>query len=196
MGQILVDTNILSVAYLPNPPDWIWDWLQTMPRGSLAVSWITIYETEYGIRTAQMSNPTKALQLLEWFETFLDARFVSPEMDIVSARVLGAMAATPSLRRFFWTEERRNKDGARLKPFRLNLGCDPMLASMAIAHQLPIATLNPRDFCYIARYFPLPGVYDPSTDIWYVDPPIGWGFSNASNDDEKVGSSWPEPVAG
>ncbi|MGO7200759.1 type II toxin-antitoxin system VapC family toxin [Rhizobium ruizarguesonis] len=190
MTQILVDTNILSNAYLPDPPTWIWEWLRSLPSGSLAVSWITIYETEYGIRSVQRHNPRKALELLTWFEQFLDRRFISPEMDITAARILGQMAAHPPLRRFFWTEERKNKDGQPLKPERLNLGCDPMLAAMAISHNLPIATTNPRDFTDIHSHFPIPGVYDPSMDIWHVDPPPGWGWPPVAND-RDAGPTWP-----
>ncbi|MGO7616457.1 PIN domain-containing protein, partial [Rhizobium ruizarguesonis] len=74
VGQILVDTNIISVAYLPDPPHWIWEWLAELPRGSLAVSWIAIYETEYGIRNVQRHNPQKAIELLAWFQLLVPSK--------------------------------------------------------------------------------------------------------------------------
>ncbi|MBB3658409.1 putative nucleic acid-binding protein [Rhizobium sp. BK650] len=181
--QILVDTNIISTAYLPEPPQWIWEWLGELPRGALAVSWITIYETEVGIRAVQRHNVQKALELLAWFEEFLSSRMIQPEMDVVAARVLGAMAAHPPLRHFFHTPERRDRHGRVIKQDRVNLGCDAMLAALAIAHGLPIATLNPADFCLIHQHFSLPGVYDPRADVWHVEPPPGWHVGDAANED-------------
>ncbi|WP_461512169.1 hypothetical protein [Rhizobium mongolense] len=52
-----------------------------------------------------------------------------------------------------------------------------MIAATAIAHQMPIATLNVRDFLLIDRYFPLPGIFDPLSMEWIVDPPSGWTFA-------------------
>ena len=183
MAKILVDTNILSVAYLPHAPEWIWEWLESLPRGAIALPWVAIYETEYGIRTVQRDNPTKALELLEWFEEFLGSNVAFPEMDIKAARLLGQMAATPVMRQFFVTAERKNKNGLPLKMLKIRLGCDAMLAALAISHQLPIATFNLRDFMYINRYFPLPGIYSPEADAWILGPPIGWGMDSGANDD-------------
>ena len=183
MAKILVDTNILSIAYLPQAPDWIWDWLESLPRGAIALPWVAVYETEYGIRTAQRDNPAKALELLVWFEEFLRSNVVFPEMDIVAARLLGQMAATPGMSHFFVTTERKNKAGQTLKMSKIKLGCDPMLAALAISHQLPIATFNLRDFMYINRYFPLPGIYSPEADAWILEPPVGWGLDSGANDD-------------
>ncbi|WP_261320410.1 type II toxin-antitoxin system VapC family toxin [Rhizobium leguminosarum] len=191
VGQILVDTNIISVAYLPDPPEWIWDWLAELPRGSLAISWIIIYETEFGIRNVQRHNPQKALELLAWFDEFLASGMVHPEMDVNAARVLGAMAAHPPLRHFFYTPEKKDRYGRAIKQDRVNLGCDPMLAALSIAHRLPVATLNPADFCLIHQHFPLPGVYDPRADVWHVEPPAGWHFGEPANDDVRS-SRWPE----
>ncbi|MGO6789065.1 type II toxin-antitoxin system VapC family toxin [Rhizobium ruizarguesonis] len=192
MGQILVDTNIISVAYLPDPPEWIWEWLAELPRGSLAVSWIAIYETEYGIRNVQRHNPRKAIELLAWFQEFLASRMVYPEMDVTAARVLGTMAAHPPLKHFFFTPDKKDRYGRTIKQDRVNLGCDPMLAALSIAHQLPIATLNPADFCLIHQHFPLPGVYDPRADVWHVEPPVGWNVGEPANDD-VIQSKWPVP---
>ncbi len=192
MGQLLVDTNIISTAYLPDPPSWIWEWLEELPRGSLAVSWITIYETDAGIRAVQRHNVAKALELLVWFETFLASRMIQPEMDVNAARALGAMATHPALRHFFYTPERRDRHGRLIKQDRINLGCDAMLASLSIAHQLPIATLNPADFCLIHQHFPLPGIYDPRADVWHVDPRPGWHLGKPANDDVTL-SGWPLP---
>ncbi|MGO8532062.1 type II toxin-antitoxin system VapC family toxin [Rhizobium ruizarguesonis] len=185
MAQLLIDTNIISNAYLPDPPEWIRRWLSSLPPGSLAVPWVVVYETEYGIRQVQRQNPLRALNLLDWFEGFLDQRLSMPEMTVEAARLLGAMAACRPLRNMFVTANFPTQNGAKIKNGRIKLGADAMLAAIAIAHRLPIATLNIKDFVYIDRYFPLPGLYDPKHDEWVVDPPIGWGMTDNANDDRS-----------
>ncbi|WP_245504008.1 type II toxin-antitoxin system VapC family toxin [Rhizobium leguminosarum] len=180
----MLDTNIISTAYLPRPPEWLWEWLESLPEGAIAIPWTTVYETEYGIRTAQRYNPAKALELLAWFTAFLESRITFPDMNVEAARLLGEMAATPAMKHFFLTEGRRNKNNELLKIDRIKLGGDAMLAALAIAHRMPIVTLNIRDFLFIHQLFPLPGLYNPQIDEWFVDPPVGWGFSDNANDDE------------
>lgn len=183
MTRLMLDTNLLSTAYLPNPPKWLWDWLGSLPAGAIAIPWITIYETEYGIRSVQRYNPSQAIKLLAWFTEFLDSRLTFPEMDVKAARLLGQMAATPAMKHFFVTEDRKDKNGDPLKVDRIRLGGDPMLSALAISHQIPIATLNINDFLFIDKLFPLPGLYSPKANHWFIDPPIGWEFSRNANDD-------------
>ncbi len=40
------------------------------------------------------------------------------------------------------------------------------IAAIAIAHEMPLATLNIRDFALINAFFPLPGIYQPIQDQW------------------------------
>ncbi|MBX5183396.1 PIN domain-containing protein [Rhizobium sp. NZLR5] len=184
MAKLLIDTNIISVAYLPDAPEWLWDWLESLPAGFLAVPWVAIYETEYGIRIAQRDNPKRALELLGWFETFVAECDPYPEMNAQAARLLGRMATTPALQHFFVTKERKNKHGETVKPLRVQLGGDVILAALSITHQIPIATFNKRDFVYIDRFFPLPGVYDPQFDCWPISPGGEWMHSGRANDDD------------
>jgi hypothetical protein len=124
------------------------------------------------------------VQLLAWFDKFAAGCDTYPEMNSEAARLLGRMAATPALQHFFITSERRNKHGDVLAPLRVQLGGDVILAAMSITHRIPIATLNTRDFIYIDRFFPLPGVYDPRTDCWLVTPSADWFHVQHANDDE------------
>jgi predicted nucleic acid-binding protein len=183
MTRLMLDTNVLSTAYLPRPPEWLWEWLESMPPGRLAIPWTTVYETEYGIRTAQRHNPAKAIELLAWFTEFLETRLTFPEMDVKASRLLGQMAATPALRHFFLTEDRRNKNGDTIKLDRIRLGGDAMLAALSISHQIPIATMNVRDFLYIHNLFPLPGLYNPKDDVWAVEPSLAAASAGYANDD-------------
>ncbi|MDM9627840.1 PIN domain-containing protein [Rhizobium sp. S152] len=185
MAKLLIDTNIISVAYLPNAPKWLWDWLESLPAGLLAVPWTAIYETEYGIRTAQRHNPRRALELLAWFDSFVADCDTYPDMNVDASRLLGKMASSPALRHFFITEERKNKNGEVLEPLHVKLGCDVILAALSIAHRIPIATFNTRDFVFIDRHFPLPGVYDPQFDCWHVPPSLEWATAGHANDDDQ-----------
>ncbi|MGO7578055.1 type II toxin-antitoxin system VapC family toxin [Rhizobium ruizarguesonis] len=186
MAKLLVDTNVISTAYLPDAPEWLWNWLESLPAGFLAVPWVALYETEYGIRTAQRHNPRKALELLAWFDRFVADCDPFPQMNGEASRLLGRMAATPALQHFFVTRERQNRNGENLKPLRIQLGGDVILAALSIAHQIPVATFNTRDFVYIDRFFPLPGVYDPQLDRWPVPPCAEWSDAEHANDDGSV----------
>ncbi|MDV4160522.1 PIN domain-containing protein [Rhizobium leguminosarum] len=185
MAKLLVDTNVISTAYLPDAPEWLWNWLESLPAGFLAVPWVALYETEYGIRTAQRHNPRKALELLAWFDRFVADCDPYPDMNADASRLLGRMAATPAMQHFFLTEERKNKNGEPLKPLRVQLGGDAILAALSIAHQVPIATFNMKDFVYIDRFFPLPGVYDPQFNCWPVPPGAEWYDAEHANDDDS-----------
>lgn len=183
MTRLLLDTNILSTAYLPRPPEWLWEWLESIPPDMIAIPWTTVYETEYGIRIAQRDNPMRALELLAWFTEFLKTRLTFPEMDVQASRLLGQMAATPALRHFFVTEDRKNKHGEPLKAERIRLGGDAMLAALSISHQIPIATMNVKDFLRIHSLFPLPGLYNPKDAVWTIGPSLALCSHEYANDD-------------
>lgn len=183
MAAIILDTNIISNAHLPEPPDWLIAWIQKLPAESVVVPWTVIYETEYGIRYAERHNPAKSAAVLKWFEEFLVHKMIFLDMTQEGARILGRMAACPSLRNLFETPARTNWRGETIKNDKIRLGIDAMVAAMAIAHALPIATMNTRDFLHINQHFALPGLYDPRWDEWAIDPPPGWGWSDNANDD-------------
>lgn len=190
MERLMLDTNVLSNAYLPQPPRWLWEWLASLPSGAIVVPWTTIYETEYGIRAVQRYNPAKALELLAWFTEFLDTCYTFPEMDVKAARLLGHMAAMPAMQHFFLTEERKNRHGEPIKVDRIRLGGDAMLAALSISHRIPIATMNTRDFLYIHRLFPLPGLYNPQEDFWAIEPCEECVIFDHANDDRDNDNAW------
>lgn len=185
MAAIILDTCIISEAYLPQPPLWLLNWLDSLPPGSVVVPWLVLYETEYGIRLCERSNPTKAAYVLDWFEEFLQKRMVVLDMNVEGARLLGRMAACPALRHMFETPALVNRRGERIKNEKIKIGADAMIAAMSIAHGIPVASFNTRDFVYINKIFPLPGLYDPRSDDWIVDPPVGWGMTGNANDDKE-----------
>ncbi len=177
MSAIIFDTNIISDIYLPEPPEWLLAWVVALPPESVVIPWTLVYETEYGIRCSERSNPQKAIYLLGWFEEFLQQRLTFLDMTLEGARLLGKMAACPALRTMFETPPLFNRNGERIKNEKIKLGADAMVAAMSIAHGIPIASLNIKDFVQIHRHFPLPGLYNPRADGWVIDPPPGWGLS-------------------
>jgi predicted nucleic acid-binding protein len=185
MSAIILDTNIISVAHLKEPPKWLLDWFACLGPGSIVVPWVALYETEYGIRYVERTNPLRAADVLDWFERFLDTRMTLLDMNVAGARLLGQMAACPHLRNLFETQPRINKWGEELKNDKIKLGADVMIAAMSIAHGIPIASMNIKDFLHIHQHFPIPGLYDPSRSGWVIDPPIGWGMDRNANDDSE-----------
>ncbi|WP_368517254.1 type II toxin-antitoxin system VapC family toxin [Rhizobium sp.] len=183
MSAIIFDTNIISNLHLPVPPSWLLDWFATLPPESVVIPWTLIYETEYGIRCSERYNPEKAAFLLAWFEDLLQKRMTFIDMTVEGARLLGRMAACRALRHVFETPPLVNRNGERIKNDKIKLGADAMIAAMSIAHNIPIATSNLRDFVNIHSYFPIPGLYDPQADDWVIDPPVGWGIDRNANDD-------------
>ncbi|MFK0204754.1 type II toxin-antitoxin system VapC family toxin [Agrobacterium sp. NPDC090283] len=186
MNAIILDTNIISIAHLKEPPKWLLNWFASLEAESIVIPWIVLYETEYGIRYVERTNPSKAADVLEWFEKFLDQRLMVLDMNVAGARLLGQMAACSHLRNLFETQPRTNRWGDELKNDKIRLGGDVMIAAMAIAHQIPIASLNVRDFVHIDRHFSIPGLFDPSIDHWVIDPPVGWGMTSNANDDSPA----------
>ncbi|MBO9126924.1 MULTISPECIES: type II toxin-antitoxin system VapC family toxin [unclassified Rhizobium] len=189
MGAVILDTNVVSIAHLPEPPAWIISWFRRLGPEAVATSWVTVYEIEYGIRMCERSNPETASFVLNWFEKFLNKRMHFLEMNLQASRILGEMAACSHLRQLFETQPRINKWGQELKNETIKLGADAMIAAMSIAYGLPIASMNVKDFVLIDRHFPLPGLYNPQLDEWVLGPPIGWGMNNNANDDHTVGQT-------
>jgi len=184
MAAIILDTCIISNAYLPEPPEWLTEWMRSLPPESVIVPWTTIYETEYGIKYGQRHNPVKSAWVLGWFEEFLETRMIILDMNVRAARILGQMAACPPLRNMFETPSRTNRKGERIKGDKIRIGVDAMVAAMSIAHGIPVASMNTKDFLHINRYFAIPGLYDPRWDRWAIDPPLSWMLSHRANDDD------------
>jgi len=193
MAAIILDTNIISLAYEEKPPRWLMDWLGSLPPEAVIIPWTVIYETEYGIRQAERHNPIKSLMVRAWFEEFLQHRMTFLDMTKEGSRLLGRMAACPPLRNMFETPPRINWRGERIKSDKIRLGVDAMVAAMSIVHGTPIASFNTKDFVLLNQYFPLPGLYDPRKDEWAIDPPLGWSLE-AANDDLPNRQHWDESV--
>ncbi|TWF49480.1 PIN domain-containing protein [Neorhizobium alkalisoli] len=175
---IVLDTCIISEAQKPRPRPEVSAWLRRLPPSKVAIPFQVIFEVSHGIRLVEKANPGKARQLSEWFKELLAHNFFMPELTCEVADIMAAMATTGALRNY-WLGAPEHEKSKRLK-----FGSDPIIAATAIAHGMPIATVDARDYMLIHRYFPLPGLYDPVVGEWVVDPASGWSFE--VEDDPEV----------
>lgn len=177
---IVLDTCIISEAQKPRPKPEVSAWLQRLPPSKVAIPFQVIFEVSHGIRLVEKANPGKALQLSEWFKELLAHDFLMPELTCDVADIMAAMATTGALRNY-WLGAPEHEKSKRLK-----FGSDPIIAATAIAHGMPIATIDARDYMLIHHYYPLPGLYDPVAGEWVVDPPPGWSFEGEDHPEQNA----------
>lgn len=167
---IMLDTCIISEAQKPRPRPDVAAWLRRLSPSLVAIPFQVIFETSYGIKIVERSHPEKARQLSEWLRQLLAHDFVMPVPTPAVAQIMASMASTGPLKNY-WLNAPEYEKSRKLK-----FGSDPVIAATAIAHEMPIATLDVRDFMLINHFFPLPGLYDPSSGEWVIGPPDGWTF--------------------
>ncbi|SCX03904.1 hypothetical protein DSM25558_0581 [Agrobacterium sp. DSM 25558] len=158
----LMDTNILSNAGLQRPPPGLRTWMKAVGAKSLALSYPAITELRRGAHLAQKHDPQKAARLHAWIEDILSVDFRFADFTPTAASLYAEMTTVGPLRHFYKQPPEQKKD---------KLGHDLHFAALSIAHQMPIATMNIKDFMSIGRYFPLPGLYQPLENIWYINCP-------------------------
>ena len=150
----LLDTNIVSLAGLRKPPPTLRPWLKAVGANSLALSFPVISELRRGAHLAAATNPEKAQRLTEWIDAILSVGFQTAQVTNEYCDLYAKMTVTPQLRGFMAVNPNQK---------RPRLSHDLMIAALAIANSMPIATCDRRDFALIDNYFPLPGVFDPPT---------------------------------
>lgn len=126
--MILLDTNVISAAMAPHPPQSILDWLNAQGTEALFLSAVTVAEITYGIRS--LPDGKRRQQLEERFEAFLVEGFehrILP-FDARSALQYGDVMV------------HRRKIGRPLGTL------DGQIASIARTHRMAVATHNVRDF--------------------------------------------------
>lgn len=158
---LLLDTDVVSLFGRPSAPPGLRPWLLKIGIGRLAISYPTITELMRGAHLLRKSDPDRAEMITAWVRRILGTHFPDPEMSGKVAETYAHMTSVPSLRDM-WTVQREQKTN--------RLGHDLMIAAVAITHRMPIVTANVQDFQKINASFPLPGVYHPLAERWYVDP--------------------------
>ncbi len=160
--MFLLDTNILSQSQKAKPLQGVSAWLRRQTK--VAIPFPVLVEIEEGIADVRRTKPDKADQLADWRDALLATEFEYPTINPNIARSLAQMHCCRPLKNFWFRETEAEKVK---KPSQ-----DLFIAAIAIEHRLPIATLDGRDFEYIDRFFPIPGVYNPEHDHWHVDEPL------------------------
>lgn len=153
----LLDTNIISNSSKRRPHPTVSEWLMAQSR--VAIPFAVMLEVETGIAEKHRSDPEKAEALWEWMDQLLGTEFEYPIPTPQVARLLAKLLCYRPLTQLWLV----NPKADNKKP-----GQDLFIAATAIAYDMPIATLNARDFELIDAFLPLPGVYNPAFNVWAV----------------------------
>lgn len=124
MARNLVDANVLSEATKPSPDARVVEWLRRNERG-LAVDPIILGEVRFGILL--VADGRRRTRLERWFEEVVARVYCIPWDAATGLRWAQLLASV--------------RASGRSMPIKASL-----IAATALAHDLTIATLNPRDF--------------------------------------------------
>lgn len=153
---ILLDTSVISEASKPRPHP---DVIRFLPTAdNLFIPAGTLIELQLGITQLCAKDPIRAVKLSAWYQDLVrSVPIISTRKEV--CEVLGTLAADPKLRSLMFDDQRAKKrKGAQ----------DLHIAAAALVHRAAIATFNVSDFLLIDRLYPLPGIYNPLTDVWHA----------------------------
>ena len=159
--MFLLDTSVLSHARYSRQHPAVGAWLEE--QESIAIPFPALLEVQQGIIEVGTTQPDLASELLIWLKGLLSIDHYYPEINPEVARVLAMLYCCEPLRHLWYTNPENSK---KKKP-----GQDLFIAAVSIAHNIPIATLNNKDFALIDRHHRLPGAYNPAFSFWIVVPP-------------------------
>ncbi|WP_174010300.1 PIN domain-containing protein [Rhizobium rhizogenes] len=153
----LLDTNIISNSSKKRPSIAVTEWLETQRR--VAIPFPVILEVETGIAEISITDPPKAALLRQWADELFETDFMMPLPNAKVAAVLGKLYSCRSLNMHWLADPYAD----RKRP-----GQDLFIAALSIVYDLPIATLDHKDFMQIHQFFELPGVYNPEIGLWAI----------------------------
>lgn len=153
----ILDTCVLSEASKRRPNASVVQFLETVP--DLRLPTAVLMEVQLGITQVSATDPVRAVKLGNWYQWVMSAGFPILDTTREVAEIWGVLAADPRL---------RNLVVGHAHAKHPRNGQDVHIAAFALAHRLPIATMNLRDFELIDRCYPLPGLYNPSDGRWHV----------------------------
>ena len=162
--MFLLDTDVVS-NFRKKPHPNLVAWLKAVNANDIAVSAMTVFEIQTGINYVREHDAAKAKDIDDWLRSFLLAGGMSIlPVDADVARLYGNMFTTPELKNFLYPDP----DSKRPKS-----GADLIIAATAIVHEATVVTINRADYERIHAHFPLPGLYEPFSDTFVVDPDAG-----------------------
>jgi predicted nucleic acid-binding protein len=156
--RFALDTCVLSETSKRKPDLGVILWLSWVRRAMVPMG--VIIELEQGIHMRASYDLAGAVDLCQWLDELLATGIRVVETGSNVSRKYGEMRACKSLRHLDVPQPNTWKPG----------GQDLHIAAAAIENSLCIATLNIKDFLLIHRFFPLPGLYDPKYDHWFIYP--------------------------
>lgn len=159
--RLILDTCIVSQLAYKHPPPNLSTWAKHFPDNCWAIAVATATEIERGIEQLRSAKSPKATKLARWLDSLIESDILWLEHDVEVARLFGRMSSTPALKQL-WIP-----DASARKP---KLGQDLQIAATSIRYKLPLATANVKDFMLIHKWYQLPGIYDPTSDVWLVRP--------------------------
>ena len=128
MPDIILDTNVLSELFRPDPSELVLKWLTRHDPQSLYLTVFTLAEIYAGIDNLPAGK--KGSSLASWLDDYVlpnfEGRILS--FDIKAAPIWGRLTVN-------------NKKQGHPRP-----AIDTMIASIALAHGLSLATRNTKDF--------------------------------------------------
>jgi toxin FitB len=153
----ILDTCVLSESSRERPHPAVMDFLGA--DGPFFVPVVVLTEIQIGINEVCETSPVKAVRLSNWYQRLLAARLPILNTDIDISLVESVLMSDRRLRQLLLPDPRAT---------RPRLGQDLQIAAFSLVHKLPIATFNTQHFMLIDDCHPLPGIYNPLTDVWHT----------------------------
>jgi predicted nucleic acid-binding protein len=158
----LLDTCVISETNLPDPDLRVIRFLEETEKFYLPAG--ALIEIMMGITMVCATSPTKAVKLSAWYHQLMKSGLPILETGRDVIEIMGVLIADSKLRNLW--DRPTDKFGKVIG--RSRGGQDVHIAAAALAHRLPIATMNVADFMLINSYYPLAGIYDPKAGIWHA----------------------------
>lgn len=156
-NTIVLDTDVLSQFAKTVQTPVVRDFIEKTPIEYMAIPFPVLVEILKGIELRSQTSPQHAAWLRHWVNLMLttDMRFLPA--DEKTCTVYAKLITIPELRGLWMINER----GRDKFP-----GQDLMVAATAVAYELPIATMNSKDYRLVDSKLPLPGILDLNTGKW------------------------------
>ena len=171
-GAIVLDTDVLSQFAKSEPKPLVRDFIENTPIDKMAIPFPVLVEVLKGIEIRSRTSPQRAAWLRQWVNLMLATDMLFLPANEKTSVIYAKLIAMPELRGL-WMINGKNRDKFP--------GQDLMVAATAIAYQLPIATMNGKDFQLIDNKMQLPGVLDLHVGCWLCNSMTP--FAEASNPD-------------
>jgi predicted nucleic acid-binding protein len=126
--MILLDTNVVSEGWKPKPNPQVVAWLNAQPADSVYVCIPVFAELRFGV---ELLDPGPRKDRLQAWVDRLETEVYQGQiltLDLLAAHEFGRLAAC------------RQKSGRRMDPM------DAMIAAIALAHGMTLATRDTQDF--------------------------------------------------